>query len=66
MHRTMDNQNSKTEQVNVLLSGEDAETFTAYMKEEVIQTKASAGLKLIVEGLRRWQKERLHAERMAS
>ena len=47
--------NLKNEQVNVLLSPEDAETFAAYMREEVIQTKSAAGLKLIVEGLRRWK-----------
>lgn len=47
-----------SEQVNVLLSGQEAEDFREFMAEEVLQTKSSAGYKLIVEGLRRWKGNR--------
>ena len=45
-------------QVNVLLQGQEAEDFREFMAQEILQTKASAGYKLIVEGLRRWKAQR--------
>ncbi|MCI0488956.1 MAG: hypothetical protein L0229_20380 [Blastocatellia bacterium] len=56
------------EQVNVQLQGQDAEDFRAYIGTEVLPTKAAAGTKLIIEGLRRWKAEQaaLSAERIGA